>query len=65
MRWAGHVAGMIGRGVTYRILVWRPVGNRQLGRTKRRWEDNNKIDIQEVRWQPSNLLICLRISTGS
>jgi len=36
-----------GRGV-YRILVGKPEGKRLLGRTRHRWEDNIKIDIQEV-----------------
>jgi hypothetical protein len=36
-----------GRGVN-RILVGRPEGKRQLGRPRRRWEDNIKIDIREI-----------------
>src|SRR5215468_1396865 len=45
MRWAGHVARMgEGRGA-YRILVGRPEGRRPL-RTRRRWEDNIKMDLQ-------------------
>jgi hypothetical protein len=48
MRWAGHVAQMgEGRGV-YRVLVGKPEGKRQLGRPRRRWEDNIKMDLQEV-----------------
>ena len=48
MKWAGHVACMSeGRGV-YRILVGRPGGNRPLGRPRRRWEDNFKMDLQEM-----------------
>jgi hypothetical protein len=48
MRWAGHVARMgEGRGA-YRILVGRPEGKRPLGRPWRRWEDNIKMDLQEV-----------------
>jgi hypothetical protein len=35
------------RGV-YRVLVGKPEGKRQLGRPRRRWEDNIKIDLQEV-----------------
>jgi hypothetical protein len=35
------------RGV-YRVLVWKPERKRPLGRTRRRWEDNIKIDLQEV-----------------
>jgi len=35
---------------TYRILVGRTYGKRSLGRPSRRWEDNIKMDFQEVRW---------------
>jgi hypothetical protein len=50
MRWAGHVACMgEGRGA-YKILVGRPEGRRPLGRPRRRWEDNIKMDLQEVGW---------------
>ena len=37
-----------GRGV-YRVLMEKPVGRRPLGRPRRRWEDNIKMDLQEVR----------------
>jgi hypothetical protein len=48
MRWAGHVARMgEGRGV-HGVLVGRPEGKRPLGRPRRRWEDNIKMDLQEV-----------------
>jgi len=48
MRWAGHVARMgHWRGV-YRVLVGKPEGKRPLGRPRRRWEDNIKMDLQEV-----------------
>jgi hypothetical protein len=48
MRWAGHVARMgKGRGV-YRVLVGRPEGKRSLGRPRRRWEDNIKMDLREI-----------------
>jgi hypothetical protein len=50
-RWAGHVARMEeGRGA-YRILVGRPEGRRPLGRPRRRWEVNIKMDLQEVGWR--------------
>ena len=46
--WAGHVARMgEGRGV-HRVLVGKPEGKRPLGRPRRRWEDNIKMDLQEV-----------------
>ena len=35
------------RGV-YRVLVGKPEGNRPLGRARRRWEDDIKMDLQEV-----------------
>jgi hypothetical protein len=45
MRWAGHLARRgDGRGV-YRVLVGRPEGKRPLGRPRRRWEDNIKMDL--------------------
>jgi len=48
IRWAGHVARMgDGRGV-HRVLVGKPEGKRPLGRPRRRWEDNIKMDLQEV-----------------
>jgi hypothetical protein len=36
------------RRVAYRALVGKPEGRRPLGRTRRRWEDNTKMDLQEV-----------------
>ena len=46
MRWAGHVARMgEDRGV-HRALVGKPEGKRPLGRPRRRWEDNIKMDLQ-------------------
>ena len=48
MRWAGHVACMEeGRGV-HKVLVGKRDGKRPLGRSRRRWEDNIKMDLQEV-----------------
>ena len=48
MRWAGHVARMgEDRGV-HRVLVGKPEGKRPLGRQRRKWEDNIKMDLQEV-----------------
>jgi len=48
IRWAGHVACMR-RGEAYIVfLVGKPEGKRPLGRPRRRWEDNIKMDLQEV-----------------
>jgi hypothetical protein len=49
VRWAGHIARTgEGRGV-YRVLFGRPEGKRPLGRPRRRWEDNIKMDLREIR----------------
>jgi hypothetical protein len=48
LRWAGHVVRMgEGRGVE-RVLVGKPEGKRPLGRPRRRWEDNVRMDLQKV-----------------
>jgi hypothetical protein len=48
MRWAGHVAHMGEMRGTYNILVGRPEGRRPLGRPRRRWADNIKMDLRET-----------------
>jgi len=48
IRWAGHVARMGERGDVYRFLVRKPGSKRPLGRPRRKWEDNIKMDLQEV-----------------
>ena len=48
MRWAGHVARMGEERGAYRILVGKPEGKRPLGRPRRRWVDNIRMDLQEV-----------------
>jgi hypothetical protein len=52
-----------GRGA-YRDLVGRPEGRRLLGRSRLRWEDNIKMDLQEVGWGAWTGLIWLRIGAG-
>ena len=48
MRLAGHVARMVeGRGV-HRVLVGKPKRKRPLGRPRRKWENNIKVDLREV-----------------
>jgi hypothetical protein len=49
-RWARRVAGIGEKRRAYRVLVGRPEGRRPLGRPRRRWEDNTKMDLQEVGW---------------
>jgi hypothetical protein len=48
MKRAGHVADMGERRGAYRVLVGKPVGKRPLKRARNRWEDNIKMDLQEV-----------------
>ena len=48
MRWAGHVVRMGEDRVVHRVLVGKPEGKRPLGRPRRRWENNIKMDLQEV-----------------
>jgi hypothetical protein len=50
MRIVGHVARMVERRGVYRVLVGKYEGKRPLGRPKRRWEDNIKMDPQEMVW---------------
>jgi len=48
MRWAGHVACMGERRGVYRVLVRKPEGKRPFGRPRRGWEDDFKMNLQEV-----------------
>jgi hypothetical protein len=48
MRWAGHVARMGDKRNVYRLLVGQPQGKRPLGRPRRSWIDNIKMDLLEI-----------------
>ena len=48
MSWAEHVARMGEERGVYRVLVGKPEGRRPLGRPRRRWVDNIRMDLQEV-----------------
>ena len=64
MRWAEHVAHMGKRRGVHGVLAGKPEGKRPLGRPRRRWEDNIKMDLREVGcvvWTGSSWL---RIGTG-
>jgi hypothetical protein len=50
MRWAGNVACMGEKRNAYRLLVGKPEGKRPLGRPRRRWVDNIRMDLREVGW---------------
>ena len=64
MRLAGNLARMEDRRGAYMVLVGRPKRRRPLGRSKRRWEDNIKMDIKDVDWKSWPGLIWIRIGTG-
>jgi hypothetical protein len=49
MRWARHVARLGESRCVYRVLEGKPEGKRPLGRPRHRWEDNIKMDLQDVR----------------
>jgi hypothetical protein len=48
IRWAGHVARMGEKRNVYRLLVGKSEGKRPLGRQRRRWTDNIKMDLLEI-----------------
>ena len=54
MRLAGNVARMGNRRGVHRVLVGKPEGKKPLGRPRRRWDDNIKMDLQEVGWTGSS-----------
>ena len=61
----GGACGTYGGGErVYRVLVGKPEGKRPLGRPRRRWEDNIKMDLQEVGCWVRNGSIWRRIGTG-
>jgi len=49
MRWAEHVARIGDSRGVFRVLVGKLEGKRPLGRPRRRWDDNIKMDLQEIR----------------
>jgi hypothetical protein len=61
MRWAEHVARIGEIRTAYRILVGKPEGKRPVGRPRRRWVDNIKMDLDGMVWIGS---IWLRIRTS-
>jgi hypothetical protein len=50
IRWAGHIACMRERMKAYRILVRNPEEKKPLRRPRRRWVDNIKLDLKEIKW---------------
>jgi hypothetical protein len=50
MRRTGHVARMEDTKYAWKVLIGKPEGKRPLGRHRRRWEDNIRMDLREIRW---------------
>jgi hypothetical protein len=50
VRWAGHVLRMGVKRNAYRIFVGKPERKRPLGRPRRRWVNNTKMDLREIEW---------------
>ena len=48
LRWAGHVARMEEGRSAFKMLTGKPTGKRPLGRPRRRWEDNIRMDFEEI-----------------
>jgi hypothetical protein len=48
MKWAGHMTRMGEKRNVYRLLVGKPEGKRPLGRPRRRWVDNTRMDLVEM-----------------
>ena len=61
LRWAGHVARMEEGRSAFIILTGKPTGKRPLGRPRRRWEDNIRMDLEEIGINAVIGLIRLRI----
>jgi hypothetical protein len=53
-RMRGGVCSMHGRGEKYNILARKPEGKSPLGRFRRRWEDNIRMDLREIDWEDVN-----------
>ena len=48
LRWAGHVARMEEGRSALKIVTGKPTGKRPLGTPRRRWEDNIRMDLEEI-----------------
>ena len=61
IRWAGHLARMEEDRSAFKILTGKPSEERPLGRHRRSWEDNIRMDLKEIGINARNGLIRLRI----
>jgi hypothetical protein len=51
LRWTGHVARVGEMRNAYIVLVVKPEGKRPFGKSRRRWEDNIRMDLREIGWE--------------
>ena len=56
LRWPGHVARMKEGRSAFKMLTGKPAGKMPLGRSRRRWEDNIRIDLKEIGTNTRNWL---------
>ena len=56
LRWAGHVVRMEEGRFSFKILTGKPTGKRPLGRPRRRWEGNIRMDLEEIGTNAGNLI---------
>ena len=54
LRWAGHLPRRQEGRSAFKILTGKPTGKRPLGRPRRRWEDNIRMDLEEIDINPGN-----------
>jgi hypothetical protein len=66
MRWAVYLARTGEKRNAYRLLVGKPEGKRPLGRPRRTWVDDIRMDLLQMRWDEMvwTGLVWLRIETG-
>ena len=55
LKWAGHAARMDEDRTAYKILIFKPDGKRPLGRPRSRWEDNIRMDLNEMGYEGSQM----------
>jgi hypothetical protein len=58
LKWADHVARMEEGMIAFKILTAKPTGTRSLGRPRRRWEDNIRMDLNEIGIDTRNWTEC-------
>ena len=56
LKWAGHVTRMEEGMSAFKILTGKSTGKRPLGRPRRRWEDDIRIDLEEIGINAGNLV---------